>query len=469
MGRILRQAQEKKLRQDKMTVKATNLKALLTEPVNILLLVMVFLAVIGAWRYGKTVSGVDFYHFWVVGQALERSDTPDIYSEGSQANIGLQLLKEAYEKAVSERQLRAAAKRKVLDLTATPFLYAFFHAVITGNYEVDIEVFQVCSLVFSLLAVVGLCRLLRYSPIAIISAALLIVGWFQPFVSDIRVANVARLQLGMLVLFLWFQSRHTWRLHHFAGGLVLGLAVMFKPNLIFVAVMLVVSWLMNRRFRKLLFECFGILTAAAGAFTLSSVFFGTMRCWNGWIAALQRRLTDLYVLEEGNYAAAMLISNATGIRAFVCFAVLFVVLTTAFVWMARQSAKAARQVNKADQPGRDRAFFEDALMVSMGCLIYLLSAPLVWFHYFVLTLPMIFVAFRPFRNAGRIRTAELLIRRILAVVAVIGLTVDPVVAIFKITTHYSVAFVVCVSTFILFGLALWELLCLRIRPHPIAA
>ena len=54
-------------------------------------------------------------------------------------------------------------------------------------------------------------------------------------------------------------------------------------------------------------------------------------------------------------------------------------------------------------------------------------------------------------------------RRILPAIAIIGLSANTIVDLFNISNVRYVAFIVCISTLILFGLALWELLSLRIR------
>ncbi len=448
--------------QQNISGKYGNLKKILTQDtLCILLLLMLFACVIEAWSYGKTVSGIDFYQFWVVGQAVKKADIADVYSDQARKKIGSEFLVETYQEGVSERQIRAAKSRQTLETYSTPLLYTLFGLFATGNYDTDLELFNLFSLFCAVLAIMVLCRLLQYSPLATISAALLVIGWFQPFVSDVRVANVGRLQLALLSLFLWLQSK-CGRPYNLGGGLALGFAVMFKPNLMFIVIMLIFSWIINRRWHKLIFECLGILAAAVGLFAYSNLFFGSSRCWYDWLTALHAVPPDIISTEGGNYSTAFLVSGTTGMKVSVYLAAALAVLTAVFVWAGRRPAKIIPPKTSDIKVNSDGAFFEDTLMTSIGCLIYLLSAPLVWFHYFVLTIPMMLVVFRPLRDSCCLKTPGRLVYRTLSVVAVVGLMLDPVVNLFNLTAHRSVAVVVCASALILFVLGLWELERLRL-------
>jgi hypothetical protein len=424
---------------------------------SVILALVVFFASLMAWKYGQSYAGVDFYQFWVVSQAIAESDVNNIYSNEFRRETGSEFLQKSYKKDASKRQLMAARFRQVLETYSTPFLYTLFRFIVSGNYEVDLHRYHVFSLLCILLAIIGLCRLLHYSSIATMAAILIFIVWFEPFFSDLRVANVNMLQVGLLALFLWFQSRHQWRAHHFIGGLVLGFAMMFKPNLIFVVGLLVISWTINRRYRKLILECAGILLASISAFAYSSFFFGSVWCWTDWIAAVSAIPDDIMTVSMGNFAPVKLILDWTGISIPVYATILIAVLVQIFVMVIKRPEKEIFGREGKGMRQRERAFFEDALVVASGCLTYLLCAQLVWLHYFLLTIPMILIVFRPFDQSRSLTTFEVFLRRILPAAAVTSLAVNPVGNLFMISNIRYIALIVVVSTLSLFGLGLWEL------------
>jgi len=445
-----------------MTAKSRNLKTLLTEPVNILLIIMLFARVIEGYSWGRTVPGVDFYQFWVVGQALETSQIDNIYSDSASRQIGSDFLQKAYEKPQSQRQLHVATLRKTLETYSTPFLYAVFHLFATGSYETDLDLFNSFSLILALIAIAALCRFLGYTATAALSAMLFFVGWFDPFMSDVRVANVGRLELALLALFLWFQTKPHWRLAGLAAGVILGFAVMFKPDLIFVAALLFICWLINRRYRKLLFVSAGILISAVIAFAGSSIFLGSVHCWKDWVIAVRTIPHGVIPLEMGNYAPIMLFSASAVGKASTYLAFLFTVMAAVFVFLARRSSEPVSRKPLESAPGPDRAFFEDLLMVAIGCLIYLLSAPFVPLRCFVLVVPGVLFAFRrPQLSVAAAPTWQRPVRQVLAAVAVVGLTIGTIAESLNITSHRLLAAATAVSTVILFALALWEIMQLR--------
>ncbi len=175
-----------------------------------LLLVFCFVRV---WHYGQARPGIDFYQFWAVGQEIIQKDAAaDIYSREARIKIGNEFLKKAYANTDSSRFRWAAENRKVFEIYSTPFLYSLFAIFFSGDYEADYRSYQLFCLMCSLFAIVALCRLFKYSVIRTMFFLVLFAAWFEPFFSDVRVANVNQIQLGLLALFLWFQAKYTWRM-----------------------------------------------------------------------------------------------------------------------------------------------------------------------------------------------------------------------------------------------------------------
>jgi len=235
---------------------------------------------------------------------------------------------------------------------------------------------------------------------------------------------------------------------------------MFKPNLIFVPAMLIVSWLINRRYKRVLYGALGILSAIVVAFVWSSAFFGSPRCWYNWLITVKAPFDSFYAVREGNFAFALILAYTLSWNVIAYLWALLTAVAVGFVWISRRRPDRISQQTTQQQPGLDRGFLEDLIMVATGCLIYLLSAPLVWVHYFVLALPIVFVIFRPQQRVDG-SFVGLIIRRTLAGVALVGLASESVFALFESVTFFWVALVQCTCTLILFVLALCELFCLR--------
>jgi hypothetical protein len=286
--------------------------------------------------------------------------------------------------------------------------------------------------------------------------------FFGPFFSDIRVANVNQIQLAMLILFLCIQSRPS-RLINLAGGFVLGLSVMFKPNLVFVAVMLVTSWILNRRFEKLFFELMGISIAIIVAVTTSSLFFGSALCWVQWFEALRIIPNEIIKVSMGNYSLSRLIFDFTDINMskFLVFALLL--LTSYFICKGRRKEANINFVKKKNFCEQDllSGFLEDVTMVSTGSLIFLLSSSLVWLHYFILVIPAFIYIFRPENYLLQNNSIGkfIIIKRFLPTAAFLLVSNEPLLMlspIIQVTPHFTAA-AFCIGTLIFYFLMLWEL------------
>jgi hypothetical protein len=399
-------------------------------PVIFVFLLVIF-CLIKVWNYGELNIGTDFREKWDVGQEIAQSSAPNIY------------FGEFFGYRIS-----------------TPFLYSLFSTFSSGDYARDLQTFRLLCLVSGVLAIIGLSRLLGYSAVAAMAAIVVFMDWFQPLLSDVRVANVNQLQLGVLALFLWFQSRRELRAHNLLAGLVLGLGAMSKPNLMFVVLMLSVSWLINRRFRKAAIVYAGIILAAVGAFIFSSAVYGSVRCWIDWLSVVPDLSDYLYVVKMHNYAPAMLIFDWAGIKTSMFLTAALLAVATFFVWVGRRNAGKIGLNAGNDESGPERELLEDMLMVSAGCLIYLLSATLVWLHYFVLTVPMALIILRPSGTARPTASWAMVIRLVLAAAAIVVIAELPIRTLFSVTNAYHSAMLLDAATLTLFGLGMWELLSL---------
>ncbi len=224
---------------------------------------------------------------------------------------------------------------------------------------------------------------------------------------------------------------------------------MFKPNLIFAAVMFAASWMISRRFRELGIVALGAVIAITFAFVLSSLVFLSATCWIEWFAAVRAMPASIISTQMGNYALERILFDLTGVH----LSLWLMLLCLGAPLLCLLTGMRRRELTTEEGPDCD--FLRDELMVAAGCLVYLLSAPLAWIHYFLLTLPMIVISFRPL--GAQVPQAGILVRRGLGAVALLGLSVHPIATLFGASDPHFFALTFSGSTLILFGLALWEM------------
>jgi hypothetical protein len=103
------------------------------------------------------------------------------------------------------------------------------------------------------------------------------------------------------------------------------------------------------------------------------------------------------------------------------------------------------------------------LMVAIGCLTYLLSATLVWLHYYILTIPMALIALRPPNSSDPEPGVGMAVRRVIAAAAIILIAEIPLRTLFSVTEPHGSAVLLNIGTLTLFALGMWELIRLRRR------
>jgi len=197
------------------------------------------------WQASTSAANIDFFTLWGVPQARAMSPETDIYTPAGQLEMGAILEREAAAPGTpAPRRMATAVVRELyggrVDATATPFAYAIVGLFSSGQYDQDLRRFIVVSWLAFAAAIVLLCALLRFSPVATVLAFLVFTSSFAPIQAELRVANVNQVQLLGVALLLWFTSRSQfWR-----AGFVLGAAIVFKPNL--APVLLFLAFLLCR-------------------------------------------------------------------------------------------------------------------------------------------------------------------------------------------------------------------------------
>jgi len=366
-------------------------------------------SLVTAWQEGRNVPGLDYHHFWLAIDAVRHRVVPDIYSPQSIPTLTDRYLTQPASDASSSRRRAAAQETSQLGIVGTPLLHACLAPFQRGDYERDYNVFLFISLASFTVAVALIGRALHLPLHVQLLALAFACTWFGPFSSDTRSANVNRLQLALVALLIWLLAADATPRRDAAAGAVLAFGVLFKPNLAPIAASLAVYWAVAAQWPRLRWVATGAGLGGLVAWSVSSAFFGTPRCWLDW-AAMASKLSDTYqpTLQAGNLSLSELIFTRTGHRpgAWLGIAICTLALA-AVVWAARRDALVP--------PPRDRPPPE-FILIAVGASLWLLVARLAWFHYCILVLPLILWTLRPLPAGGSSRIHAAL-QRSLGVVA----------------------------------------------------
>ena len=305
------------------------------------------------WQEHKRAAGLDFYIYFVAGQLAGRADVENIYAPEVQARVG----DEYYERALrgsSDIRKYDAQRRRRLDNVSSPFLYSTLRWL-SRDYERALLQYHVLVLVAFIGGVLLICRRagLPWWAALLLVAGLLVV--YRGFEADLRVGNVNSLQLFALGVALWVPP--------VAAGAILAMLLCFKPNLILVALLLIVSH-DRARLKK---EIAGGAIGGVIAFTIAAISYGP-RSWLQWITAANQFWHRLPTRAERNVAPLLEVMQKYGEWVGYLVAALLTVAVCAVLWRTKRR--------------------DDVLVIGLGILIYLLSATVVWLHYMVLVLPI---------------------------------------------------------------------------------
>lgn len=343
------------------------------------------------WESAAASPGIDYYQVWVAAQAVRNNTVRDIYSRDADSVLADRYLLSYRGMAPSDRHRAVANKCRELGLTGTPFLYAALGAITSGDYDRDYRVFQFMSVAGLAASLAILSRLLGVATPAWLIVGALMANWFAPILSDTMVGNVSRLQLLMLAGAAWLLGGGRGAARVFAGGVVLGCAVLFKPNIGLVGLALGIWWAVNREFVRLAWTAGGGAVGAMIAVVSSAAFFGTARCWSNWFDMI-RHLQERYqpTTTMGNFGAAELLRSGLGRDVSLILLGGITLILAAGMFFARRRLRAG-----------DRAA-QTVLVIGIGGAAWLLSTWLVWLHYYTLLAPLILysVADRP-KGSGR--------------------------------------------------------------------
>ncbi|HUP50789.1 MAG TPA: glycosyltransferase 87 family protein [Thermoanaerobaculia bacterium] len=346
------------------------------------------------WSAARSTAAMDFYQIWI-GARMAR-ETRHFYDPATATRMGETYLRQAIEEGASPLHIAVARYRRNLEMFSTPFLYTIY-SPLRGPYERDLLRFQIVVFVSFLVWVAIFTRLFGWElPASLLLLAFLLLA-FEPLRSDVRVGNVNHVVLALLAL----GAGATVKRQFVAAGALLAIATMVKPHVVLIIPVTYLFWSAQRRWRDLVRHAAGAAIATAAAVIAGSIYFRSATIWLEWLNALRAMPREIVPLEVGNFALAVVVRERTGLDAalLLLLAGAAALAAVAFRW----------------KPG-SRA---DAALIPLGCVLFLLSSPLVWLHYLLLTVPLVIWLLRPAEGSG------VLPRQLAGVVALALLAVTP--------------------------------------------
>ncbi len=412
------------------------------------LVVVSCFALLRLWAVGQAVPGIDYYQFWVVGEAIEHDGLVNPYADEERERIGALYLDRAlaslppHDDNLVNRFAAAAQARAVLETYSTPFLYTGVHWLSSGDYETDFNRWRILSLVAFVLGVLGIAQTvgMAWLPSLGLLAGLLL--FFAPLQSETQVQNVNSVQLGLLAIAIALLQREDSASAQVAAGATLAIGAMFKPNVGLVVVFLFAAIAMSGKTHRTLLVAGGIAAGMSFAFATSSVFLGSMNSWLDWISAATSIPPNIITTEMGNYAplAFAFGESSNGLSAI--FIVLLSIPVLAALWTKRDAEASA---------------LEMTTLAGLGCLIFVLTANLVWEHYFILAAPLLVAAWVPGLSSASSGAGARLLHRTLPGLALVGLLATPTFEISGLSHDIYFPLVQGGGTVILYGLAIRRL------------
>lgn len=345
--------------------------------VRILLLLSIAAALGMQWsRLNKVAEGMDIYQWWLIPAAMNQTTDGNIYSVKSR--LEMYHAGSAMITPETPRELAAHNVRRTVDTFSTPFFYAVYRPFSWLSFEAAYQTsffLLAGAMIFSVLL---MCRMLEFEWNSSLAILLAVIAGCFPFEVDLNVGNVTSLQLLSVVIYGWMRSRAERWIHGVPAGLVLGLAVMFKPTLAAVVVCLAAWWIFRREFRTLAEQASGCAIGAAIAGLYSLTMFPA-QAWVEWIHAVSNLRV---ILHHNNLSLYRLIESMGAQDGVKCLPFMTMGAAIGATWKLRHTHEKNVEL----------------LIAGLALGAVLVGAALVWVQYLLLAIPLVIWALRSSRD-----------------------------------------------------------------------
>lgn len=337
--------------------------------------------------------GIDFYQYWGVSKAREWSSHP-LRSPSAEQEKYAAVLNSHIAGSSDLRLGKANETRRELQLLQTPLCYSIF-TLLPANFSLAFGIFHIVQVILFLLALMLLSAVYYGNWLRLLPWALLLTIFYVPLVSDLRVGNLNCFYLFGFTLLLMLADRFLGKRSIPAAigpsiafmGLLVFLALL-KPNSILMILLLAAYLWIDRGMA--IFARVAAVGTAFGAVLLTwpCVQFGSWMVWQDWYRYLQKwdSASMLVRISEGNYAPVLLVSRILGSSVSTAV-ILLGALLAASLFIALMVVRGKKEsFHKGMARAAIRSLRDPNLTMATGITVTLLLSPLVWFHYYLISL-----------------------------------------------------------------------------------
>jgi hypothetical protein len=224
---------------------------------------------------------------------------------------------------------------------------------------------------------------------------LLCVLFYQPLLSDLRVANLGSLQFFYLTVVVSLASALP-RVSSFGpraglGALLLAaLAVLTlcKPNVALICALLAAHLLVRYGRRFFVTAALPAIGVTAVALIGPSLYFRSWTVWREWYDFVYGSNAYMLVrpVAHGNYSTAVLVSSWIGADVYAVAVTLAILLAASLLVIGGREGWSGWRPGPFSRGALTGLFREPHVPLAVGILVTMATAPIYWLHYYVLSL-----------------------------------------------------------------------------------
>lgn len=350
----------------------------------------------------KSSIAIDFYQYWGVGMAQKLSGNALSSPYVNLEQYGSYL--DSYARSSIDERLRLSNIKnhmlysQGLDVNATPLLYALF-ALFPSKFSLSYGIFLALMLVVLLPASYLFCHYPRPSAVPVL-LGILSVFCHEPLRADAQVGNLNTLQFFSMAVLTYYiavstddQTERPLRDAAVLSGIIA--LILLKPNFLIIGLALSASLFVKRGVRA--FSKAAAPAASVGIllFLVPCIYFNSWGVWKDWSGYLSLGSGKIakYAVQEGNFATSVIVSNLCGLSVNSTTILTGAVLMISLL-LCLGTERIVRKV--------DMILHNPYLAVVMAVSVTLALSPLVWFHYYVISLlPAIWMTMQPVSTPSR--------------------------------------------------------------------
>jgi hypothetical protein len=358
---------------------------------------LAFVAILSSMKNFEASNGIDFYNFWSICKAQKWSNynlkSPYINEQkyadflNSYANSSIDLRLKSVHKMFRDRY------QDKLSLAGTPLCYWIF-GIMPKDYSLAFGIFRAMQIILFIISVIMINAGSHENRLSIASLALLLVVVYEPLLSDLRVGNINSFQFFMVMILIVFADRV---ISGSSANNVLLPSILFmcglvfmtllKPNLILTIFFLsIYLWVLHgiKIFAK---AALSALIFGAILCLLPCIYFDSWRVWIDWYNYLfiigAKHLPSIAM---GNYATVLLVSKLLGISTFSATVLVATMLITLVLGTLAMTTSPFKSGMKGLWREVVQWLCDPYLCAAVGITVALALMPLVWLHYYVMSL-----------------------------------------------------------------------------------